>query len=126
MTQHQRRLNPFEFRASFDHRDRGRCCQSQEVLIPLNSGLHLIPKLKLKSLHPLGLNPFEFRASFDPDADVKAKAAPKVLIPLNSGLHLILHSENAVLRGNVGLNPFEFRASFDPPRHVAEAVTKAS
>ncbi len=59
-------LNPFEFRASFDRSPCSNGGSSPKVLIPLNSGLHLIQR-----------NPL-----------LRAKAV--VLIPLNSGLHLIV------------------------------------
>ncbi len=63
------------------------------VLIPLNSGLHLIGSSNTPS----------HRA--------------KVLIPLNSGLHLDLISMVATY-WFYRLNPFEFRASFGPVANI--------
>ncbi len=117
-----RSLNPFEFRASFDPSSSTNANWKAHVLIPLNSGLHLIGNI-VKSPYPnlglnpfefrasfdhilsvmgggvLGLNPFEFRASFDPICSAVDEMLTKVLIPLNSGLHLISafnHSATAV------------------------------
>ncbi len=46
-----------------------------DVLIPLNSGLHLIPDPGAVDHQINGLNPFEFRASFDPIPDVSDAAS---------------------------------------------------
>ncbi len=60
---------------------------SNRVLIPLNSGLHL------------------------DGIEVSGQQGGFVLIPLNSGLHLDRdNAPDAIVM--VGLNPFEFRASF--------------
>ncbi len=108
-------LNPFEFRASFDRLALA-TIGAGVVLIPLNSGLHLIAVAPLVDKVPVGLNPFEFRASFDryrlrywrqrwslnpfefrasfdPNATHLNGSCLLVLIPLNSGLHLICLAE---------------------------------
>ncbi len=58
------RLNPFEFRASFGQLAAAQAWPGTDVLIPLNSGLHL-DQMRINNNSGIG-----------------------VLIPLNSGLHL--------------------------------------
>ena len=60
---------------------------SEEVSIPLNSGLHSNCRTSARQSRICSLDPFEFRAAFEPLSPSDWKVFQLVSIPLNSGLH---------------------------------------